>query len=105
MYLVPARRNADGTINWTDDPDFDARQFPTFQGRISPDLVFFGFDLDPHLGAERWVVLEETVTGRRFFNAGTQPSAATNGADLAAQTVSAPRRVLIRGDVLLPGPP
>ena len=105
VYLVPARRNADGTIDWTDDPDFDARQFPTFQGRISPDLVFFGFDLDPHLGAERWVVLEETVTGRRFFNAGTQPSAATNGADLAAQTVSAPRRVLIRGDILLPGSP
>ena len=61
---LPGARTAQRrrTINWSDDPDFNARQFPTFQGRISPDLVFFGFDLDPHLGAERWVVLEETVT-------------------------------------------
>ena len=69
VYLVPALRNADGTLDWVDAPDFDARQFPAFQGRISPDLTFFGFDLDPALGAERWVVLEETVNGRRFFNA------------------------------------
>jgi hypothetical protein len=104
VYLVPAPRKTDGTPDWATDPDFGSRQFPTFQGRISSDLVFFGFDLDPALGAQRWVVLEETVTGRRFFNAGTRPSAATNGADLAAQTVSAPRRVLLRGDRLLPRP-
>ena len=79
------------------------RQFPAFQGRISSELTFFGFDLDPTLGAERWVVLEETVNGRRFFNASAKPSNATNGGDLAAQTVSAPRRVLIRGDILLGG--
>ena len=69
VYLVPAQRNANGTLDWADRPDFDLRQFPAFQGRISPDQTFFGFDLDPALGAERWVVLEETVNGRRFFNA------------------------------------
>ncbi len=103
VYLVPALRDASGELDWASRPSFDARQFPAFQGRISPDRTFFGFDLDPALGAERWVVLEETVNGRRFFNAAARPSAATNGADLARQTVSPPRRVLIRGDVLLGG--
>jgi hypothetical protein len=103
VYLVPALRDAGGALDWRNRPDFDARQFPAFQGRISPDQTFFGFDLDPALGAERWVVLEETVNGRRFFNAATRPSAARNGADLARDTVSAPRRVLIRGDILLGG--
>jgi hypothetical protein len=103
VYLVPAARAANGAPNWTTDPSFDARQFPSFQGRIATDRTFFGFDLDPALAAERWIVLEETVNGRRFFNAAARPSTATNGGDLAHDTVSAPRRVLIRGDVLLGG--
>jgi hypothetical protein len=103
VYLVPAARDAQGRLDWTTRPSFDDRQFPSFQGRISSEQTFFGFDLDPALGAERWVVLEETVNGRRFFNAATKPSAAHNGADLAAATISLPRRVLIRGDVLLGG--
>ena len=103
VYLVPARRTAGGVLDWATGPNFDARQFPAFQGRISADRTFFGFDLDPALGAERWVVLEETLNGRRFFNAATRPSAARNGADVARETVSAPRRVMIRGDILLGG--
>ncbi|MGE5273972.1 MAG: hypothetical protein ACM3QU_09485 [Verrucomicrobiota bacterium] len=103
VYLVAAARDATGKLDWAKRPSFDSPQFPAFQGRISPDQTFFGFDLDPNLGAERWVVLEETVNGRRFFNAAARPSSAHNGADLAVQTVSAPRRVLIRGDVLLGG--
>jgi hypothetical protein len=103
VYLVPAARDGAGRLDWTTGPDMDARQFPAFQGRISPDRTFFGFDLDPALGAERWVVLEETVNGRRFFNAATKPSGALNGADLARETISPPRRVLIRGDILLGG--
>ena len=103
VYLVPAARDGAGRLDWTTAPNIDARQFPSFQGRISPDRTFFGFDLDPALGAERWVVLEETVNGRRFFNAATKPSGALNGADLARATISPPRRVLIRGDILLGG--
>jgi hypothetical protein len=103
VYLVPALRDANGNLDWANRPSFDSPQFPTFQGRISPDQTFFGFDLDPALGAERWVVLEETVNGRRFFNEAAKHSNANNGADLAAQTFSAPRRVLIRGDILLGG--
>jgi hypothetical protein len=103
VYLVPTSRDASGALDWSNRPSFDSPQFPTFQGRISPDQTFFGFDLDPVLGAERWVVLEETVQGRRFFNAAGKASQAQNGADLAFDTVSAPRRVLIRGDLLLGG--
>ena len=87
VYLVPALRDADGTLDWATRPNFDARQFPAFQGRISPDQTFFGFDLDPALGAERWVVLEETVNGRRFFNAATQ---AERGATTAPTSPAAP---------------
>ena len=104
VYLVPALLDASGAPDWVNGPDFNARQFPAFQGRISPDLTFFGFDLDPALGAERWVVLEETVNGRRFFNEATRPAtAARNGADVAKERVSQPRRVLMRGDILLGG--
>lgn len=101
VSLVPAARNAAGTADWTADPDFADRQFPSFQGQITSDLRFFGFDLDPALGSQRWVVLEETLSGRRFFNAATRASTATNGADYASETFSPPRRVMIRGDILL----
>jgi hypothetical protein len=103
VYLVPALRDANGNLDWATRPSFASPQFPTFQGRISPDRTFFGFDLDPELGAERWVVLEETVNGRRFLNDAAKHSNATNGADLARDTISPPRRVLIRGDILLGG--
>jgi hypothetical protein len=103
VYLVPAPRNTAGVLDWNIPPDFDLRQYPTFMGRISPDQTFFGFDLDPALGAERWVVLEETVNGRRFFNAAQRQSTATNGGVFASDMVSAPRRVMMRGDVLLGG--
>jgi hypothetical protein len=106
VSLVPVARTSGGAPDWTADPPFDHRLLPSFLGRISPDRTFFGFDLDPALGREHWVVLEETVTGRRFLNASAAPAAAIsarNGADLASATVSPPRRVLIRGDVLLAG--
>jgi hypothetical protein len=105
VSLVPVARSG-GAPDWTADPPFGQRLLPSFLGRISPDRTFFGFDLDPALGKEHWVVLEETVTGRRFLNASAAPAAATsarNGADLASATVSPPRRVMIRGDVLLAG--
>ncbi len=99
VSLVPAARTSVG-IDWTAEPVFDGRILPTFQGRVSPDQTFFGFDLDPGLGKECWVMLEETVNGRRFV-AGA--SAATNGANLAKDLLRPPRRVLIRGDILLAG--
>jgi hypothetical protein len=105
VSLVPVGRD-NGAPDWDGEPDFDHRLLPSFLGQISPDRTFFGFDLDPLLGAVHWVVLEETVTGRRFLNARSAPAAATaarNGADLAKASVSPPRRVMIRGDILLAG--
>jgi hypothetical protein len=104
VSLVPAARRATGGPDWDADPDLADVQYPSFQGQITPELRFFGFDLDPTLAADRWVVLEETLSGRRFFNAAARTSSADNGADLAAETVSPPRRVLIRGDLLLRQP-
>ena len=104
VSLVPAARPGTGAPDWGADPDFADVQYPSFQGQITPELRFFGFDLDPVLATDRWVMLEETLSGRRFFNAAARVSSADNGADLAAQTVSPPRRVLIRGDLLLRRP-
>ena len=105
VSLVPVARTAGGAADWsTSQQPFDQRRFPSFVGRLGADRSFFGFDVDPALGVEHWVVLEETVSGRRFVNAGAIPaSSARNGADLAKQTVSPPRRVMIRGDRLLAG--
>ena len=88
---MPAKRNANGTLDWSDRPDFAVRQFPAFQGRISSELTFFGFDLDPALGAERWVVLEETVNGRRFFNASARSRATRQTAATSPRRPSARR--------------
>ena len=83
--------------------------FPSFQGQLAAERVFFGFDLDPELAKGRWVVLEETMRGRRFWNAANPDrsgaiAAAVDGANLARATVVEPRRVMIRGDVLLRDP-
>jgi len=101
VSLVPAARTASGDADWTADPVFTARLLPTFQGRVAPNQTFFGFDLDPALGKEHWVMLEETVNGRRFV--ATATTTATNGASLAKDLLRPPRRVLIRGDILLAG--
>jgi hypothetical protein len=105
VSLVPVARTASGAPDWNAaQQPFDQRRMPSFLGQIATDRPFFGFDLDPALGVEHWVVLEETVSGRRFVNAGVKPAlSARNGADLANETVSPPRRVMIRGDKLLAG--
>jgi hypothetical protein len=108
VYLVPAPTGPDGNPDWAAEPDFDSPLFPSFQGQLAAERVFFGFDLDPVLVTARWVVLEETVSGRRFWNAANPDTtaaiaAATDGAGLAQVSVTPPRRVLLRGNVLLRG--
>ena len=109
VYLVPAPPRPDGTPDWAAEPMFTSPLFPSFQGQLAAEQVFFGFDLDPDLVAGRWVVLEETVRGRRFWNTvnadhRTGIAAAPDGAELAQAAVVEPRRVMIRGDVLLRKP-
>ena len=104
VYLVPALRDANGSARLVAPPRLRRPPVPGVPGPDLARLTFFGFDLDPALGAERWVVLEETVNGRRFFNAvGEDEQRQATAPTSRAQTVSAPRRVLIRGDILLGG--
>jgi hypothetical protein len=107
VYLTPAPM-AGGDPDWDAEPDFANRQMPSFQGAITPDIIFFGFDLDPELGTTRWVVLEEPPHGIRFFNTGPTPAraaamaAATDGGAFAAAAFADPIRVMIRGSSLIP---
>lgn len=106
VYLVPVARGANGVPDWATDPALTSPIFPSFQGQLAVEQVYVGFDLDPVLVVEHWVVLEETVRGRRFWNERNGPLApaivaAADGAAVAKAAVSAPRRVLIRGDKLL----
>jgi hypothetical protein len=90
---------------------------PSFQGAVTPDITFFGFDLDPELGARHWVVLEEPPHGFQFYNATVQPDGtpipgfdaartakfhgATDGANFADAAFADPYRVMIRGSALI----
>ena len=106
VFLVPATAKADGTPDWAAEPVLGSPTFPSFQGRLGPDEVFFGFDADPASARSHWVVLAETVHGRRFWNEANADhragiTAAGDGAALAKNAVARPRRVLIRGDKLV----
>ena len=103
VYLAPVPTDAEGHPDWAEPPMLDAVVFPTFQGQLAPDQVFFGFDAEPSLIADVWVVLEETVRGRRF-SAGDPPVGSSgDGAARAAASVVPPRRVLIQGQRLAQG--
>jgi hypothetical protein len=84
------------------DPAPDAaRVLPTFQGRIGPDVSFFGFDgFDPDAIGGYWLVFEEPPAGYRFAN---DASTATAPEQWATAAFAPPVRVLIRGDRLIPG--
>lgn len=92
----------------TQAPSFDtdpapdaARVLPTFQGRIGPDVSFFGFDgFDPDAIGGYWLVFEEPPAGYRFAN---DVSTAAAPEQWAAAAFARPVRVLIRGDRLVPG--
>ena len=101
-----------GNPDWDGDPDFASRLPPSFQCAITPEIVFFGFDLDPAHGRRHWVVLEEPPHGFQFFcRADTlnwEPARvsafvnANNGAEFASAAFADPYRVLIRGSSLVP---
>jgi hypothetical protein len=112
VYLTPAPL-VGGTPDWVADPDLAERLEPTFQGTITPDITFFGFDLEPELGARHWVVLEEPPHGVQFFN--TEPAdsgwdanrrndfldVGTDGGTFGAAAFVEPFRVMLRGEALL----
>ncbi|OAA27365.1 hypothetical protein UG55_100816 [Frankia sp. EI5c] len=101
VYLISAEHGAGGggTADFTVDPDPAApRIYPGFQGRIGPDVVFFGFQgVEPADVARYWLVLEEPPAGYRFAN---DASTATAPHSWATEAFAHPVRVLIAGDRL-----
>ena len=98
VYLFPANLNGAGEPLWegTPEPVEQRRLYPTFNGSIGPEVVFFGFAANPQQGRASWVVLEEPPPGFRF--APPAPAGA-NGAAFAATTFRKPVRVFL-GDLL-----
>ncbi|WP_049561968.1 hypothetical protein [Nonomuraea sp. SBT364] len=94
VYLAP---NPGGTGEWSQVPDVDnagtLREYAAFSGRLTPDLVFFGFGLPPAAGEDHWLVLEEPPPGYRF----RRPSGggAPDAAGFAAVTFAPPTRVFL----------
>jgi hypothetical protein len=88
-------------------PDFDhdpdpaaARVYPGFQGRITGDVTYFGFQgFDPEAISGHWLVFEEPPAGYRFAN---DRSTSTQPHTWAVASFARPVRVLIRGDRLDP---
>lgn len=91
-----------GTVRFDKDPTGDPI-WPTFQGAIGDDVTFFGFTSVPAgaVGAH-WILVEEPPGGFRFLAADDAPDTA-DGATYAAETLAPPVRVLIRGDIFVPG--
>ena len=105
--LVYLTANAGGAVTWGPAPDVDAagatRDYPSFSGTLTPELVFFGFDLPPSAGTDHWLVLEEPPPGYRFRHPESEgdpvqkakANAATDGATFAAATFAEPVRVFL----------
>ncbi|TDD01327.1 hypothetical protein E1292_26300 [Nonomuraea deserti] len=93
-YLAP---NAGGRTDWSQVPDVDSggthREYPTFSGRLTPDLVFFGYDVPPAAGEDHWLVLEEPPPGYRFRRPDDDDS--PDGATYAQSTFASPTRVFL----------
>jgi hypothetical protein len=111
LYVLPAATLADGSPDWDNVPDPSAARFPTFQGNVTDDTAFFGFDLEAADVASHWIVLEQPPAGYRFRNVvndawaplrKTQFANAPDGGQYAAAAFDDPTRVAIRGDALVP---
>ncbi len=68
---------------------------PIFQGSIEPDIVFFGFDVNPDELAQYNLVLDEPPSELRFRNS-TNP-VVNNGAEFGALTIDHHTRVVFDG--------
>jgi hypothetical protein len=73
---------------------------PSFPGTLTPDLVFFTFDVAPATLADYWLVLDEPPAELRF-KIPAKPEIAGNSAALAATLLDEPARVAISGAELL----
>ncbi|MFI9588156.1 hypothetical protein ACIHCQ_41695 [Streptomyces sp. NPDC052236] len=113
VYLAPTPLNGTDP-DWQAEPDLANRILPSFQGVVTPEIVFFGFDLDPGQASRYWVVLEEPPHGVQFFSGPTpgmtpqqvavftDPAAHPDGGSFADAAFADPYRVMIRGASLIP---
>jgi hypothetical protein len=94
VYLTP---NPDGADVWGDVPNVDDpavdREYPSFSGTLTPELVFFGFGVPPAAGRDHWLVLEEPPPGYRFRHPAADASA--DGAVFGSTTFAPPVRVFL----------
>jgi hypothetical protein len=94
VYLTP---NPDGADVWGEVPKVDEpatkREYPSFSGTITPELVFFGFGVPPSAGTDHWLVLEEPPPGYRFRHPAADGS--PDGATFAGTTFAEPVRVFL----------
>lgn len=76
------------------------RQFygPVFAGNITPDLIFFAFDVTPSTLDQYWLVLDEPPAELRFRNDETPVT--MNSATFAESMLDKPTRVAISGEEL-----
>jgi hypothetical protein len=98
VYLY--ERDAGWTPPPSDQPLDEAKKhYPTFTGKIGPDITFFGFQVEPAALANHWVVLEEPPAGYRFYGKKDDTvmptTAATTGAAYGSGTFASPVRVMI----------
>lgn len=115
VYLVkPPPGDPDPALKATPELDMPAnppggteawrrnRQYfgPAFTGTLSPDLVFFTFDVAPATLADYWLVLDEPPAELRF-RIPVNPLNASHSAALAAMLLDEPTRVAISGAELL----
>ena len=90
----PERRHEPG------DPPH--REYPSFSGTLTPELVFFGFGVPPAAGRDHWLVLEEPPPGYRFRHPAADASA--DGAVFASATF-APAGPRLPREPAVTGPP
>lgn len=111
VYLVKPGADVDADLKATPVFEFSAagratRKFfgPIFQGNITPEVVFFAFDIDPGDLDKVWLVLDEPPSELRFRsvdeNGNLIPLTASHAAALANKTLDQPTRVAIDGAYL-----
>lgn len=108
--IAPDLRKPDGTVDEGALADWMRTRVdiaPSFTGSITPDLVFFGFDLAPEALDDYWLMLDEPPAETRFgprkkpagagFLTDTEVFALGTSGKLAVDRIDRPARVAISG--------
>ena len=61
------------------------REYPSFSGTLTPELVFFGFGVPPSAGTDHWLVLEEPPPGLPLPSSAARGRVAADGLDVRGE--------------------